>query len=365
MAKIFVSSVFNGMEEFRAAAAEAIESLGHTALLAENFPASSTSPRIACLAGVREADAVVLLLGERYGPKQNMDLSATHEEYREAKERCIVIPFVQANVELEEEQQQFVNEVRSWSGGHYTMPFDSPEGLRKAATIALHRWELSQTAGTPNSAEILAQALALLPSERQSYGSSSFALALTGWPVQQVLRPSELEGKELRKKILNESLFVNTEILSSEDGTEISLKDHRLVFKQRRSYFWIDGQGSIVQHLPVQMPDVGMSMLIEENMQDQLVKSLRFAAWVLDQIDPRERLSHVAFVAALNDVGHLGWRTRREQEASPNSGTMSMVSRPPVAHLSPPYRTRAALRLETATLAEDLVTLLRRAVKGS
>ncbi len=63
--KAFISSVITGFEEFREAATAAIRSLHHTAISAEDFGAMDSSPQAACLAGVRDADVVVLLLGER------------------------------------------------------------------------------------------------------------------------------------------------------------------------------------------------------------------------------------------------------------------------------------------------------------
>ena len=84
---VFVSSVISEFEEYRAAARRAIISLGYETIRAEDFGASASSPQQACLAGVREAEITVLLLGGRYGAKQASGLSATHEEYREAR-RC-------------------------------------------------------------------------------------------------------------------------------------------------------------------------------------------------------------------------------------------------------------------------------------
>jgi len=80
--KVFISSVIAGMEDHRAAAREAAESLGYTVIAAEDFRASPRSPQQACLEGVRDADVVVLVLGERYGTPQRSGLSPTHEEYR-------------------------------------------------------------------------------------------------------------------------------------------------------------------------------------------------------------------------------------------------------------------------------------------
>ena len=94
--QVFISSVISGMEPYRNAAARAVRTLGHEPRMAEDYGASPDTPQRACLAGVRDADVVVLLLGARYGHPQESGLSATHEEYREAKERRPVLAFVNA-----------------------------------------------------------------------------------------------------------------------------------------------------------------------------------------------------------------------------------------------------------------------------
>jgi hypothetical protein len=93
--KVFISSVISGMEDYRAAAREAIESLGHAAIAAEDFGASPNSPQQVCLAGVRDADVIALLLGARYGTPQASGLSPTHEEYREARGAKPILVFAQ------------------------------------------------------------------------------------------------------------------------------------------------------------------------------------------------------------------------------------------------------------------------------
>jgi hypothetical protein len=80
--KIFLSSVIRGFEAYRNAAARAARALRHEVKRAEDFPASSATPQQACLAGVRWAEAVILLLGVRYGDRQASGISPTHEEYR-------------------------------------------------------------------------------------------------------------------------------------------------------------------------------------------------------------------------------------------------------------------------------------------
>jgi hypothetical protein len=161
--KVFLSSVISGMEDYRAIARRAAETLGHTVLAAENFRASPLSPQQVCLGAVRDADVVVLLLGARYGAPQGSGLSPTHEEYREARDKKPVLAFVQSGVAREREQQAFVDEVSTWEGGGYRETFDSPESLAAAVTRGLHNWELAQQAGPVNEAELVARTTSLLP----------------------------------------------------------------------------------------------------------------------------------------------------------------------------------------------------------
>jgi Domain of unknown function (DUF4062) len=70
--KVFISSLITGMDSLRDAAREAVLQLGHEPVMAEDFGARPHSPQVTCLSGVREAGLIIL----------------THEEYREAKDRC-------------------------------------------------------------------------------------------------------------------------------------------------------------------------------------------------------------------------------------------------------------------------------------
>jgi hypothetical protein len=126
-----------------APAREAAENLGFSVIAAEDFGASPGSPQQVCLAGVRDADVVMLLLGERYGTPQRSGLSPTHEEYREARGKKPALIFVQDGVTREPDEENLVEEASGWEGGQYRQPFDSPASLRAAVTRALHQWELS------------------------------------------------------------------------------------------------------------------------------------------------------------------------------------------------------------------------------
>ena len=380
--KVFISSVIADFEEFRAAAARAAETLGHQVLRAEDFSAQSDSPRIACLSAVRDADLVILLMGARYGEiQQESGLSATHEEYREARERCPVLVMVQSAAEREGKQAGFLQEVRDWGSGHLTGSFSDPESLRDAATGALHRHELAQAGGEVDADGMLEDALELLPRNPQGFGyeaggfgPASLALALVGGPQETVLRPSELDSKELQEHLGKLALFGETRIFAAEHGVTPYAEDgDALVLFQegRQVNLYEDGSIKFKGEFPKPPADASYAHIpvaIEEEVCDLISGFLKFSSAVLDRIDATERLTHVAVAIRTLGADHLSWKTRQEcAEASAGHGfTMGVHGQGELEpiHLEPPHRTRAALRGGAEDMAEDLTALLRRQFKG-
>lgn len=211
--KIFISSVISGLEIYRDASVRSARSLGHEVRRSEDFSASPATPQQACLAGVRWADVTVVLLGSTYGTPQRSGLSATHEEYREARGSHPVLIFVQHGVTREPQQDGFVIEVRDWSRGHVAPGFRTPEELGDAVTRALHDLELAQMAGGSDEAEMLSRAQAMVPREDHT-SQSTLTLVVTGGPRREILRPAELENPELEADIARESLFGRFAILT-------------------------------------------------------------------------------------------------------------------------------------------------------
>lgn len=363
--RIFISSVIGGFERERAAAAAAVRTLGHEPILAETFGASPRSPQVTCLEGVRLADAVLLIMGARYGAEQASGLSATHEEFNEARERRPLLAFVQADHAREPRQDAFVAAVQDWQAGAYTAPFTSPEELQAAVISALHAWEIREAKGGPDPEEMIARARALLPKDQRGMttGAASFVLAVAGGPRQPVLRPSELEDAGLLRDLHQMALFGPAPVFSGEAGVGHEVRGHTLTLAQDRPrrLLSIDEEGSLVLQLPLDRDRTGMPAILVEDLHELIGRSLRFSADVLDRVDRVQRLSQVAVAATLLEAGYRGWRTRAEHAASPNNMTMGRMSDEgaPVS-LSPPHRPRTALRQQADRLAEDLVVLLRR-----
>lgn len=365
--KVFISSVVGGYEHFRAGAAEAIEMLGHQVLRSEDFPASTGTPQQACLAAVREADVVVLLLGERYGAPQESGLAATHEEYREAREQKPVLVFVEERVTHEATQRAFLDEVEAWSTGHVRVGFSTSEDLKTKVTRALHEYELAVSVGAVDEEEMVERARAMIP-KRGGFGSSPhLVLVIVGGPYQQVLRPSALEDPDLRRDLQREALFGAHPVLDTSLGTDVMIEGTALALRQSENFVFLDQAGAVSvgqsARRPTSTSRAGRELpaLIIEDVRDALAIALRFAGWVLDRIDSTHRLTDVVIMAHLAGAGFMAWRTRAEHEASPNAGQLAMGGDDITVTLTPARRHRQVLTHEADRIAEDLVTLLRRA----
>lgn len=131
--------------------------------MAEDFGARPNSPQIACLQELRGPDMVVLILGENYGfIPPDSSLSATHQEYREARETKPVLAFVQQGVSPGPEQAAFIAEVQAWEGGLFRGAFVGVDNLQDGITRALHDETLANTTAPVDEQEITARAVAML-----------------------------------------------------------------------------------------------------------------------------------------------------------------------------------------------------------
>lgn len=363
--RVFLSSVISDFEDFREAAAEGIESLGFEVVRAEDAPALPETPRRACLELGRSADALVLVLGSRYGAVQESGLSATHEEYRELRGERPVLAFVQDGVAREESQQEFIDEVEAWTDGALRSGFHDPASLQRAVTRALHTLELSQVQGAPDADEMWFRARALLGTESNP-PEPLLVVAVAGGPRQNILRPAEIESPDLVRWLRQTLLFGPHGIFDEREGSEDRTDGQAVELVQaHRAGLRLDAEGSLRLAQPLRRrDDDGLTAgfaLIEEDVTEALVRSLQLSAQILDHVDPNGKLSRIAIGAETPGAGYMGWQTRAKAAASGGSVRVAMFASDEPIHLSPPDRARAALRLDAHAIAQDLTILLRQA----
>lgn len=370
--KIFISSLISGFGPYRDAAKVAVTTLRHQPVMAEDFGARPASPQLTCLQGVREADLVLLILGQGYGTVQGASgVAPTHEEYREAKGRKPVLVFVQQGVLREPAQEAFVTEVQAWEGGHFRAGFSTPGELQAAIIRALRDYELAHATAPLDLPALAKHAQGALPQTRRngfSAGAPMLHVGVAGGPLQRLLRPSELEDHELRTRLHKEALFGGVPLFDRTKGSNSGLDGDALFLDQEKgARILLDEFGSLLLRLLLHdgndRSGFASMILIEETVQQALSSALAFASWALDVVDQSQRLTHVAVAVRIDAGEHMAWRTRREHAASPNSMQMGFGQQE--AKSTQGTWPRAALRLEGPTLAEDLLVRLRRIWKTS
>ena len=232
---------------------------------------------------------------------------------------------------------------------------------------ALHDYVLANESAPLDEDELIKRASALVPASRTTAGTE-LIVAVAGGPRRAVLRPAELEADDLRRFLMAEALTGDDAVLSTSAGTRVELSGDTLQLVQDNGtgLVSLDEAGSVVVVQPAvddHRTPMGLPSVVEEDVTERITRAIRFCARVLAHVDGAQRLSHVVPVAALRGAGYLPWRTRAEQQRSPNAATLSTrgVDRI-VVELSPPVRRRTALRHNTQQLAEDFTVRLRREV---
>ena len=367
--KIFLSSLISGFEPYRAAARAAVESLGHEAIMAEDFGSQANSPQVACLQGLRASHLVVLLLGARYGSLQpGSGLSPTHEEFTEARGLKPILLFVEDGVAYEPAQQALVTEAQGWESGLFRDGFKNPEELRALITRAIHRHELAHAAAPLDVESLKAAVQALLASSGRDgrSGSPFLRLAFAGGPRSRILRPAQLEADEIADVIHQQAMFGTEPRLFDRGGAvHRSIDDEALVVRQESgAMVKLNENADIELCLPLERSQGRSGMggllqgIIEENVLRELRLGVGFANWLFDHVDSTRRLTHVGIGARIEAANYMGWRTQAEQNASPNTRPMRASESPAQTVLTD--RPRAALKFDEAVIGEDLMVPLRR-----
>lgn len=146
--KIFISSVRRGLEEERDALPGLIQAAGHVPTRFEDYTAVPVPSRQACLDGVEDADAYLLILGEHYGdPLPDTGKAPTEEEFIVARRRNIPILIFRKNGgRPDDRQQDFISRLEDYVTGRFRGSFSTTSELLSAVVAAVRDLESQPTA---------------------------------------------------------------------------------------------------------------------------------------------------------------------------------------------------------------------------
>ena len=333
--RVFVSSVIENYAQYRDAAVLGIRSAGCEPIRAEDFPAQAISPRTACLDGVRSADALVLILGERYGFVGPSGLSPTEEEYEEArKTHKPVLAFLQADVLHDPRQRSLVDRVQSYVDGHWRKTFHGSPELTELVKNAVAAADL---AGAPFRGN---QAATRITSEltRDPPNSADAALLRTVWTTlrdEEVIDPLDLDDDELKRTLLRLGHECDPPLFSYEHAKQSITEVSAIRVCQGAFHDWreaeylasvevsIDGTLAVTQSAmgkqdrPGAIDQILSTHVIDPNVvRERLNQAWSFAASWWRYRDPFTRHDPLLYNLALYNVGHRTFRSPPRQGES-------------------------------------------------
>ena len=233
--RIFISSVMRDFDPQRAATKEAILSLRHHPVMAEDFGAQPFSSQTACLEGVRSSEIYVGIFGPRYGYKAPASgLSATEEEFNEARHRGLSILCFEQTGAKEADQGAFLERIKAYETGYAFAFFDTPEQLKMKVVQAINDLIGQPGISTLDPAEAAGALNCHQWGSRRfdQYGTWLGAVLIPARQGESFLDVLEFSQKDLCNRLLQPALFGPETLLSVDLGVRTTEEGDALVFSQ-------------------------------------------------------------------------------------------------------------------------------------
>jgi hypothetical protein len=353
---VFVSSIQRDYAAIRGAVRRALEILHMRPLMAELVGARAESPQRAMLDLVAEADVLVLIVGAHYS-------APTEDEFNEARRLGRPVVVLKQRVELDPDQQAFLERVAAgWVGGRMWAEFDDEHDVLEVAVEALSNLGQDRRRSELGSAAQQRAAQLVVGERRQGYvGHRSTArvalVPLVASPILDALTLDDALGDTAATlarsaRLIPHSVGVNSTV--SREGVSLTRADSG--YGGDAGFITVGTDGAIVAEIDVggegQMAGTRVdSALLAGGIQN--AGSFALAAW--NAIDSREAIQQLAVAVAILDAQHKVF------DAAPDatSYTMGMRTPPTVVVPDPPAVVR---RGEAASdqLARRLVAEARR-----
>lgn len=157
MARVFISSTYEDLKDYREAVYVALRRLGHQSVAMEDYAATDESLLERTLHDVANSDFYVGIVGWRYGyipPGENRSITELElEAAQRASIPCLIFlvdehaPWPRAYIDDNSER---INRFRETLQSQFIVAyFSSPEELAAQVGVALHQWIASGASETP------------------------------------------------------------------------------------------------------------------------------------------------------------------------------------------------------------------------
>lgn len=345
VADVFISSVQAGFEDARAAAREAVEAYGHRVVMAETVGAAATSPQRGLLDRVADCDVFVLLVGPRYGARQQSGVSATEEELDEARRSGKDILVLVQEGERDEEQEEFLRGVtHGWEDGILRDTFRGAADVGLALVRALRNLEArdSRKELIP-AAQARAQELAT-GDHRDVYGTGRALVRVVVVPLRA--RPlldavalgdaalgDDMAASARSARLVPQSLGINPHISAA--GVRLDVGEQH----SGGITLTVGSAGEVVAEAAAAgTGSFGSMRIVPERVEAAIRSGLEFAELAWRRIDERNEVQEAAITVAVPHAHSLSWGPDRGGNSISMGGSMPETAIAP----SPPAILRRA-----------------------
>lgn len=329
--RVFVSSVMDEFDEYRAAARAGIEAAGCEPVLIEDNPALPVSPRNACLDGVRSCDVIAVIVGERGGWTAPSGKLVVEEEYEYARGRSIPTLVFLQDAKRDADGERLAAKLSEFVGGNFRGTFKEPVDLRHEVEVACK----PLTASVPRINVDKARFEKLLANPFKFGHETVLRVVIaTGRPDELVVEVETLDDDEFKHEFFGLGVARDVGMFHRNRERSEDRGPNSLIVTQGNVHgspppgqgvrVELSEDGWLVIDINVTgtdddarrdpMAGFGMYPLEVEAVKDHVATVLRFARRVFDAIDPHNRHAGLLCNASLGSLNNKPLVLRRDRE---------------------------------------------------
>lgn len=371
--RVFVSSVVDGFAEFREAARRGVLAADcEPFMVNEDFPASASSPRNACLDAIDSCDALVSIVGERGGWTAPSGKLVVEEEFEHARGRKLPVLGFLGSDPREASAVRFADRLSNYVDGVFRRTFRTPAELEHAIADALTK--LPSATAVMRSPDTIRNPLV---APAWIHNDAALRLVIAPERDEELIAPPKLGSSDLREAVYAIGHSPKVGLLDYEWPKTHKIAGSELVVEQVdhhgrhdssvRVRATIAESGLVTletnvsgRHRRGNGADLTGSMTVTTPDMEEVLRSFfAFLSGVFDHIDPFKRQHRLIYNVGLME---LGYRQIVRDVIPRSSMTMKLHggNGPIVAFEKPRVVSRDDLSAPAAEI-ERTVTVLERA----